>query len=84
MRQTWALPALPGTSWLPGVSDAETTGFDLDDLTLALLVGSLVLVVSVVAVRLSLRSGCRRCSSTSASDSSSGSRGSASATTPRS
>ena len=57
MRQTWTLPALPGASWLPGVSDAETTGFDLDDLTLALLVGSLVLVVAVAAVRLSLRSG---------------------------
>ena len=48
MRQTWT----------PPIADAgTTTGFDLDDLTLALLVGSLVLVVAVGAVRLSLRSG---------------------------
>ena len=48
MRQTWTLPLADG---------AAATGFSLDDLTLALLVGSLVLVVSVAAVRLSLRSG---------------------------
>ena len=48
MGQTWALP-LAGSG--------ESTGYSLDDLTLALLVGSLVLVVSVAAVRLSLRSG---------------------------
>jgi cell volume regulation protein A len=35
----------------------DAPGFSLDDLTLVLLVGSLVLVVSVAAVRLSLRSG---------------------------
>ena len=42
---------------LPFADGAAATGFSLDDLTLALLVGSLVLVVSVAAVRLSLRSG---------------------------
>ncbi len=47
MRQTWTPPLVDGSA----------TGFSLDDLTLALLVGSLVLVVSVAAVRLSLRSG---------------------------
>ncbi len=47
MRETWALPFAGG----------DASGFSLDDLTLALLVGSLVLVVSVAAVRLSLRSG---------------------------
>lgn len=48
MRQTWT----------PPIADAGTAmGFDLDDLTWALLVGSLVLVVAVAAVRLSLRSG---------------------------
>ena len=48
VRQTWTLPFADG---------GAATGFSLDDLTLALLVGSLVLVVSVAAVRLSLRSG---------------------------
>ena len=47
MRETWTLPFAGG----------DASGFSLDDLTLALLVGSLVLVVSVAAVRLSLRSG---------------------------
>jgi len=46
--QTWTLPLSGG---------ASTSSFSLDDLTLALLVGSLVLVVAVGAVRLSLRSG---------------------------
>jgi potassium/hydrogen antiporter len=46
--QTWTLPLAGG---------ATSTPFSLDDLTLALLVGSLVLVVAVAAVRLSLRSG---------------------------
>ena len=45
-------------SWTPPVvGDGTSTGFSLDDLTLALLIGSLVLVVSVAAVRLSVRSG---------------------------
>lgn len=48
MRQTWTLPVAEGGAAL---------GFDLHDLTLVLLVGSAVLVVSVAAVRLSLRSG---------------------------
>ena len=48
MGQTWTLPLSGG---------ASTSSFSLDDLTLALLVGSLVLVVAVGAVRLSLRSG---------------------------
>ena len=48
MGQTWTLPFLGG---------ATSTTFSLDDLTLALLVGSVVLVVAVAAVRLSLRSG---------------------------
>ena len=48
MGQTWTLPLAGG---------ATSTPFSLDDLTLALLVGSLVLVVAVAAVRLSLRSG---------------------------
>ncbi|MGB7818364.1 MAG: potassium/proton antiporter [Ornithinibacter sp.] len=38
-------------------ADAAPGTFSLDDLTLALLVGSLVLVVAVAAVRLSVRSG---------------------------
>ena len=46
--ETWTLPFASGNS-------AST--FSLDDLTMALLVGSLVLVVAVAAVRLSLRSG---------------------------
>ncbi len=47
-----------GETWaLPFVSGASSSSFSLDDLTLALLVGSLVLVVAVAAVRLSLRSG---------------------------
>ena len=47
-----------GETWtLPFAEGGGSTGFDLDDLTMALLVGSLVLVVSVAAVRLSLRSG---------------------------
>jgi len=46
--QTWTLPLAGG---------APASGFSLDDLTVALLVGSLVLVVAVAAVRLSLRSG---------------------------
>jgi potassium/hydrogen antiporter len=45
--QTWTLP----------FAGASSSTFSLDDLTLALLVGSLVLVVAVAAVRLSLRSG---------------------------
>ena len=48
MGQTWTLPFADG---------CRGTGFSLDDLTLALLVGSLVLVVAVAAVRLSVRSG---------------------------
>ncbi|HET7820897.1 MAG TPA: potassium/proton antiporter [Ornithinibacter sp.] len=48
MGQTWTLPFAGG---------ASSSTFSLDDLTLALLVGSLVLVVAVAAVRLSLRSG---------------------------
>ncbi|MBM6402635.1 potassium/proton antiporter [Phycicoccus sp. CSK15P-2] len=48
MTPRWALPA---------ASDGASAGFTLDDLASALLVGSLVLVVAVVAVRLSLRSG---------------------------
>ncbi|MFQ6173420.1 potassium/proton antiporter [Oryzobacter sp. R7] len=48
MRQTVTLP------WADG---GATTGFTLDDLTLALLLGSLVLVLAVAAVRLSVRSG---------------------------
>ena len=47
MGQTVALPLVDGAA-------AE---FSLDELTTALLVGSLVLVVSVAAVRLSVRSG---------------------------
>ncbi len=47
-----------GETWtLPFASGASSSTFSLDDLTLALLVGSLVLVVAVAAVRLSLRSG---------------------------
>ncbi|WP_425474928.1 potassium/proton antiporter [Fodinibacter luteus] len=41
----------------PTADGGAGTGFDLDDLTLALLVGSIVLVVAVAAVRLSVRSG---------------------------
>ena len=48
MGQTWTLPFAEG---------ATASGFSLDDLTAALLIGSLVLVVAVAAVRLSLRSG---------------------------
>ena len=48
MTDTWALVA---------ADSGPTSGFDVDDLTLVLLVGSLVLVVSVAAVRLSVRSG---------------------------
>ena len=47
-----------GETWtLPFASGASSSSFSLDDLTLALLIGSLVLVVAVAAVRLSLRSG---------------------------
>jgi len=49
VRQTWTPPT--------GVDAGAAGGFDLDDLTMALLVGSLVLVVAVAAVRLSVRSG---------------------------
>ena len=42
---------------LPLADGGAASGFSLDDLTIALLVGSLVLVVSVAAVRLSVRSG---------------------------
>ena len=42
---------------LPLVDGGTAAGFSLDELTTALLVGSLVLVVSVAAVRLSVRSG---------------------------
>jgi potassium/hydrogen antiporter len=48
LPQTWALPLADG---------GASAGFSLDDLTVALLIGSLVLVVSVAAVRLSIRSG---------------------------
>ncbi|GGL34690.1 potassium/proton antiporter [Phycicoccus endophyticus] len=48
MTHAWAVPAADG---------AATAGFTLDDLSSVLLVGALVLVVAVVAVRLSLRSG---------------------------
>ena len=48
MGQTWTLPLAGG---------ATASGFSLDDLTVALLVGSLVLVVAVAAVRLSLGTG---------------------------
>ncbi|MFL6168383.1 MAG: cation:proton antiporter, partial [Ornithinibacter sp.] len=48
MGETWALPFANG---------ASSSSFSLDDLTLALAIGSLVLVVAVAAVRLSLRSG---------------------------
>ena len=48
MGQTVALPLVDG---------GAATDFSLDELTIALLVGSLVLVVSVAAVRLSVRSG---------------------------
>ena len=48
MAETWTLPFAGGDA---------STGFALDDLTLALLVGSVVLVVAVAAVRLSVRSG---------------------------
>ena len=48
MGQTWTLPLAGG---------ATAAGFSLDDLTVALLVGSLVLVVAVAAVRLSLGTG---------------------------
>ena len=48
MGQTWTLPFAEG---------ATASGFSLDDLTVALLIGSAVLVVAVAAVRLSLRSG---------------------------
>ncbi len=47
-----------GETWtLPFAGGASSSSFSLDDLTLALLIGSLVLVVAVAAVRLSLRSG---------------------------
>ncbi|NHI19589.1 potassium/proton antiporter [Phycicoccus endophyticus] len=42
---------------MPAADGAATAGFTLDDLSSVLLVGALVLVVAVVAVRLSLRSG---------------------------
>lgn len=48
MRQTVMLP------WADG---GASTGFSVDDLTPALLLGSLVLVLAVAAVRLSVRSG---------------------------
>lgn len=41
----------------PSADPAVSAGFTLEDLSLALLVGSLVLVVAVAAVRVSLRSG---------------------------
>ncbi len=49
--------AVGETSTLPFASGASSSSFSLDDLTMALLIGSLVLVVAVAAVRLSLRSG---------------------------
>ncbi len=49
--------AVAETWTVPFASGASSSSFSLDDLTLALLVGSLVLVVAVAAVRLSLRSG---------------------------
>ncbi len=48
MLPSWSLPA--SAAGAPG-------GFTLDDLAVALLIGSAVLVVAVAAVRLSLRSG---------------------------
>ncbi|MGL5817423.1 MAG: potassium/proton antiporter, partial [Phycicoccus sp.] len=39
------------------IEDMTRDGFTVDDLATVLLIGSLVLVVAVVAVRLSLRSG---------------------------
>ena len=49
--------AVAETWTVPFASGASSSSFSLDDLTLALLIGSLVLVVAVAAVRLSLRSG---------------------------
>ncbi|GAB3588410.1 potassium/proton antiporter [Calidifontibacter terrae] len=50
---------LPWMSGIPSMSGdvAGTTGFDLHDLTLSLLVGSSVLIIAVLAVRLADRSG---------------------------
>jgi cell volume regulation protein A len=48
LRQTWALPFADG---------GAATGFSLEQLSTVLLVGSLVLVVAVAAVRLSIGSG---------------------------
>ncbi len=42
---------------MPTADVAASTGFSLDDLSTVLLIGSVVLVVAVAAVRLSLRSG---------------------------
>lgn len=44
-------------SAMPFADGAASGGFTLDDLSLSLLVGSIVLVVAVAAVRLSVRSG---------------------------
>jgi cell volume regulation protein A len=54
LNPSWSASAsTPG--WLPWAESSE--GFTLHDLTPALLVGSLVLLVSVAAVRLSVKSG---------------------------
>ncbi|GAA2737290.1 potassium/proton antiporter [Pedococcus aerophilus] len=45
------------SGWPGLVADTGSTGFTLHDLTPALLIGSLVLLVSVAAVRLSVKSG---------------------------
>lgn len=44
-------------SAIPFADSGASDGFTLDDLTISLLVGSIVLVVAVAAVRLSVRSG---------------------------
>ncbi|PKW27500.1 potassium/proton antiporter [Phycicoccus duodecadis] len=59
MTLPWALAGsagVPGTDGAPGAGGASGP-FTADDLSLALLVGSVVLVVAVAAVRLSVRSG---------------------------
>jgi cell volume regulation protein A len=48
---------VPRTWTLPGSAGGAPGAFTLDDLAVALLVGSAVLIVAVIAVRLSLRSG---------------------------
>jgi cell volume regulation protein A len=53
---TRMVPVLPHWS-LPASAGGAPGGFTLDDLAVALLIGSAVLVVAVAAVRLSLRSG---------------------------